>query len=182
MMAKRSPLYDRLFSKCVWDENGCFLFTGWLNPQGYGQIGDGKGGNIYAHRAAYLLCIGDIPEGLGVLHKRHCPNRNCCNPEHLYVGTDQDNTDDRMAMGRHVPPKGETNGGARLTEAQVQEARRMILHGVSCSEIGRRYGVTKEAIYAIKHRRSWAHLRWPDPAERPNLEPKPTVTINRRGL
>jgi hypothetical protein len=152
----------------------CWIWTGALTHKGYGHLSV-NGKMTYAHRASYTLCIGPIPEGLFVLHKRHCTSRACCNPEHLYVGTEQDNADDRMALGRHVAPKGEAAGRAILTADKVQMARLMILHGVGVTEIARRLGVGASTIRSIKIGKSWAHLPWPD-------KPQPTITVNRRGL
>lgn len=76
----------------------CWEWQGSRNARGYGQIRkDGR--YIYAHRAAYELTHGSIPEGLCICH--HCDNPPCCNPDHLFAGTMADNMHDRDAKGRN---------------------------------------------------------------------------------
>lgn len=82
----------------------CWLWTGALfrptrtSTGGYGHLSIGRK-DLLAHRVAYELMKGDIPDGLVVMHR--CDVRACCNPDHLSVGTKADNTADMMAKGRH---------------------------------------------------------------------------------
>lgn len=81
------------------EPNECWLWQGNRLPSGYGRFGRGKGvGHHSAHRTAFVLTHGPIPEGKWVLH--HCDNPPCCNPSHLYVGTAKDNAQDRERRGR----------------------------------------------------------------------------------
>lgn len=78
--------------------DGCWLWTASKNRQGYGYFRfDGK--MMKAHRMAWLLVHGEIPEGMLVCHT--CDNPSCVNPEHLWLGTNQDNQNDMNAKGRH---------------------------------------------------------------------------------
>lgn len=75
----------------------CWIWTGIITIWGYGRIK--SGGKMHAaHRVAWVLAYGDIPDGLFVCHK--CDNPACVRPEHLFVGTVLDNTRDREAKGR----------------------------------------------------------------------------------
>jgi len=74
--------------------------------KGYGRFGVGAK-MIRSHRVSYEIHRGPIPDGLCVLHE--CDNPTCVNPQHLFVGTHQDNADDKMAKGRH------TNGNTEKT-------------------------------------------------------------------
>jgi hypothetical protein len=96
----RSPIADRLHAKLVPMPNGCIEFTGNRYRTGYGKLRVGpKGAGVArAHRLAWEINNGPIPEGLFVLH--HCDNRICCNPEHLYVGTKADNMRDMSVRRR----------------------------------------------------------------------------------
>ena len=81
--------------------SGCIEWKGNRLPKGYGYLrkGPAKEGKILAHRAAFLLKHGDIPEGRVVMHK--CDNPSCVNPDHLMLGTQQDNVRDMVAKNRH---------------------------------------------------------------------------------
>jgi len=82
-MTRARPLLDRLLEKIEKDESsGCWNFMGSLDPSGYGCIKTGDGNrNTKAHRAAFRLLKGEIPEGRVIDHL--CKNRRCCNPDHL---------------------------------------------------------------------------------------------------
>ena len=98
----RVPLRECFESKC--DVNAppwlCWPWRGALHRNLYGKLGaSGAGtGTLLAHRVAYELYIGPIPEGLHVRHT--CDNPPCCNPDHLRVGTQRDNYDDAVSRGR----------------------------------------------------------------------------------
>lgn len=81
----------------VHPETGCWLWTRAINANGYGSISIG-GFTHSAHRIAYALHVGDITEGMYVLHT--CDVRACVNPAHLFLGTQQDNVRDMHAKGR----------------------------------------------------------------------------------
>jgi len=93
------PLMERFEEKVeLIPFSTCHFWTGALDRSGYGQIyKDGK--TEYAHRIAYELYIGPIANDLQVLHK--CDNPICVRIEHLFLGTHQDNMDDKMKKGRH---------------------------------------------------------------------------------
>lgn len=81
--------------------NGCWVYSGASDRRGYGRPGTWKAGSrkrIYAHRRSYELLVGPIPAGMLVLHR--CDNPPCCNPAHLFLGTDLDNHLDKVAKGR----------------------------------------------------------------------------------
>jgi hypothetical protein len=147
-MARATPLLERFEAKHVPEPNsGCWLWTGNVGTHGYGQIWH-EGKLQSAHRAAWLLYRGPIPAGLMVLHR--CDNRACCNPEHLFLGTDSDNKADMVAKGRS--PRRERNGFAKLTELQVSAIR---ADRRSQRAIALDYGVRHGTIGAIKRGHTW---------------------------
>lgn len=118
---------------------------------GYGMI-KSNGVHQRAHRVAWEIENGPIPDGLLVCHR--CDNRPCCNTNHLFLGTHQDNFDDMVAKGRgHI---GEKNGRARLTAASVRHIRTRLGLGFSQSGLAREYGVAPGTIHAIASGRNWA--------------------------
>ena len=136
----------------------CWLWTGALMPNGYGQLGIGPVSDhrhVYAHRYAWEITHGPIPEEIQVLHR--CDVRHCCRAiDHLFLGTPGDNMDDKVAKGRQL--KGEDNPGAKLTAEQVLEIRVKRTQGVSQAELAAEYGVSQASISLIHQRKNWGWL------------------------
>lgn len=145
--------------------NGCWVYKGARDRRGYGRPGrltGGKNGRFYAHRRAYEIYIGPIPAGMLILHR--CDNPPCCNPDHLFLGTDADNTADKIRKGRSGCD-GERNVHAKLTEdaARVVKAeyrfwREGSIKRSNAKELASRYGVCTGVITAIIARRTWKHI------------------------
>lgn len=114
---------------------------------------------LYAHRVAWELAYGPIPEGMLVCH--HCDNKGCCNPSHLFVGTQSDNMRDAFTKGRlHVPDSvGEKNTNSKLTNRQAVEIRKENATGrYTQVELGVIYGVSQQTISRIVNRKLWKHV------------------------
>lgn len=144
------------------DPRECWPWTGVLNRWGYGQFWmDGK--NYNASRAVYLLLVGSIPAGLVVCHR--CDNPACCNPGHLWLGTQGDNVRDCASKGRSRGTfTGRTGAAhprycAKLTEDQVQAAKARYREGVSQSQIARELRVHSSTISRAVRGEKWAHLK-----------------------
>ena len=121
---------------------------------GYGRFGI-NGKLFLAHRISWMLSFGDIPEGLDVCHS--CDNRLCCNPHHLFPGTQQDNMTDMVLKGRSM--RGTGVWQAKLTEDKVIEIRNLISDGFSTRKIGKMFGVTSSTVSKIGKRQLWSWLR-----------------------
>jgi|ERR1700734_88650 len=155
-MGKTQNLFAILFDKAMVQPNGCWEYAGARYPTGYGQF-TMEGKNVRAHRIAYLLCVDDIPEGLFVLHT--CDNRACLNPDHLYVGTHEDNMKDRSTRNRQARHIGSTNGLSVLTEIKVKEIKLLFREGkLSNREIAEEYDVGMSTIANIRIGRTWRHV------------------------
>lgn len=138
-------------------EGECIVYTAG-NPQrgGYGQIHvDGR--MRAAHRVAWELANGPIPEGMVVCHR--CDNPPCIRLDHLFLGTMADNNRDRDEKGRDRPPRGSKNGNAKLTEYQVAEIKVHIGAGQSTYALAARYGVSQGVIWGIRAGRGWKHVK-----------------------
>lgn len=142
------------FWKKVEKTETCWIWTARKNG-GYGHFGlDHK--LVRAHRFAWTLEHGDIPEGLSVLHS--CDNPSCVRPSHLFLGTQQDNVDDCIKKGRKRVPRGESHHLAKLTAKQVHEIRERVSGGALQQDIAKVYGVTEMCISRIVRRKSWKHI------------------------
>lgn len=125
------------------------------NTSGHRQM-QVRGKAILAHRIAFFLTHGRWPEPC-CLHR--CDNPACCNPAHLFEGTQADNIADMMSKGRHNPaglsvanarPRhGELNPNCKLTDEQVRELRALVLAKVPRKDLSARYGVTLPHICRI---------------------------------
>ena len=122
----------------------------------YGRIGY-KSHVLYAHRLAWVLTHGLIPEGICVCHR--CDFGLCCNPKHLFLGTIADNTADMVEKGRAASLGGEKNPRSKLTAEQVLEIRHRYAAGkVTQRKLATEYHVSQENISAITRRRTWFHI------------------------
>lgn len=136
-------------------KNDCWQWQGNIGTNGYGR-GSCGGKTFAAHRVSYELHRGSIPDGMMVLHK--CDNPTCINPDHLFLGTDADNMQDKIEKGRANFLVGERVYNARLTSGQVIEIRRLSKQGISQSRIARQFGVSTSAIGSIVSRKNWKHI------------------------
>ena len=129
---------ERFFSRIEYTDF-CWLWTGYVRPEGYGSIG-----RVLTHRASWKIHFGPIPDGLFVCHE--CDNRRCVNPAHLWVGTHQDNMDDMIRKGREAHNIGMFAGEkcykAKLTWDQVGKIRsEYIPYKMSAQKLADKYGV-----------------------------------------
>lgn len=131
----------------------CWEWTGGTTPHGYGRCSPKVGGGS-AHRAAWELSNGPIPDGFSVLH--HCDNRKCTNVRHLYLGTHDDNMRDRSQRNR--TSRGARHGRSKLREDQIHCIRSLLGAGVACAGVARLFGVGPSAIGAIRDGKTWTHV------------------------
>lgn len=101
----------------------------------------------YAHRIAYELSHGPIPTGMLVMHR--CDNPRCCNPNHLRLGTDNDNMADKAQKGR---------GRGRLTVAQVVEVDKLLRADVPHAKISRKFGISELSVRNIAWGVTWSKV------------------------
>lgn len=130
----------------------CWEWLGEIN-HGYGRIRVG-GKKMRAHRVAFWLANGLDPGELLVCHT--CDNKKCVNPLHLYIGTNQDNSDDAVSRGRTT--RGDGHPKNKLTPEQVAMVLATAGQRGSGRRLARQYGVSPAAISAIRHGKNWKHF------------------------
>ena len=145
--------YTRFLSKVDhkgFDPTRCWEWTGAGKGNGYGAVSLDRR-NTPAHRVSYELFCGEVPPGLDVCHS--CDNRFCVNPDHLFVGTRQQNMTDMQTKGRGA-------GGSRkhLRESHVQEIRRRLAAGHAPRKIAVQMDVNYGTVTAIKEGRSYGRI------------------------
>lgn len=148
----------------IGEPHECWLWTGAVVAEGYGQLSFKWAGGRRAHRFAWVIAFGPIPEDLLVCHR--CDTPPCCNPAHLFVGTPADNSADMAQKGRAGrngrPPRGRRNptyARAKLDEHSVDEIRRLYAEGVrSQRDIAIMFGVTQPTIGRVVRGEAWPEV------------------------
>ncbi len=150
----------------------CWIWTGYKDAKGYGRISfrDGKRViHIFAHRFSYSIIKGDIPKGMNICHK--CDNPICVNPEHLFIGTTQDNVNDRVNKNRsakgikngtHTHPEtrhiGSTHKISKLKERDILVIKEMAKAGLSHRRISKLFDISRPRISQIIKGIAWKHV------------------------
>lgn len=151
--------------------NTCWPWMGTRDRKfGHGRIRVGAR-KIIASRVAWELTRGPIPDGLDVLHS--CDHGPCCNPAHLFLGTQADNNADMVRKGRHSHgathaaasdphfgewARGESNPNARMTQDRVRAMRQARARGATLPDLVRAFGVSKSTAHAIVTGATWRHV------------------------
>lgn len=145
---------QRFLRKIAFGMSDCWYWRGYRDDLGYGVVS--YMGEHRAHRVAYRLFHGPIPDGMKILHR--CDVRSCVNPDHLFVGTQADNVADMVAKGRgrNIPQHGEANPMAVLTAESVRKIRQDFASGSATQrQMAKRYGVGVMTINRAIRRASW---------------------------
>lgn len=143
-------------SKYRVSESGCWEWTKGRFDHGYGKFNkraNAFGLSSYAHRTSWIIHYGPIPEGLQVCHK--CDNRGCVNPNHLFLGTPQENSTDASRKGRLYGwdrPRGEASGRHKLTQDQVDHIKSS---SEPTKELAQFYGVSRSCISRVRRGAGW---------------------------
>ena len=122
------------------DRTGCMEWQRCLHRDGYGKVCY-QGKAQWAHRVAWQVWRGEIPNGMHVLHR--CDNRKCINPDHLFIGTNEDNISDCAAKGR---------GAICIPKIPASAAREICDRRFTGVALARKYGVSTAAISLYRKR------------------------------
>ncbi len=140
----------------------CWLWTASVS-NGYGSFWS-AGSNHRAHRVAFAIVHGAVPDGLCVCHR--CDNPRCVNPAHLFAGTNAENQADKVAKLRHS--RGESHGASRLSFADAVEIRRLGASGAKRTALATRFGVSRAVVHDVLANRIWNPITTnPERRERP---------------
>lgn len=140
-------------------ETGCWEWTGSINKDGYGRFKSKCYNLIWitlvSSRVAYELFNGKlIPNKMRACHS--CDNPSCVNPNHLWLGTDKDNAEDRDNKGRQVCMHGEDHGMAKLTWVQIGEIRKLhATNKYSQRKLAKIFNITQVNIWRIVNNKIW---------------------------
>lgn len=143
------------FWKFVEKTEECWIWNGCKTPNGYGHLHI-RGKPYIVSRFSWELHKGKILDGLEVCHK--CDNPACVNPDHLFLGTHQDNMIDMYKKGRAYITFGSQRKLSKLNENQVLEIRKLYQNPYCARELSDMYGVSKQNILMIVKRKAWKHI------------------------
>lgn len=163
---KRRPTHPEFWQNVAPPgRDGCRLWLGTINAAGYGVFA-WEGRMQRAHRIAWSLSNGPIPEGLSILHS--CDNPPCCEGRHLRPGTQAENMQEmaRRGRARNGNRLGEETANAKLTPAAIMDIRARCARGKGRGGRGRErqadvaveYGVAQSTVSAIISGKTWTHL------------------------
>lgn len=149
---------DRFWVK-VEKTDGCWLWTAYRNPQGYGMVNTRTRIPVLAHRASFFIATGIDPGDQCVCHK--CDNPPCVNPDHLFLGSLADNNADMLAKGRASGGSfpGEMAPWSKLTEDDVRIIRSEYAFHGGGRKAAKRFGVTTSTISCIQRGKTWTHIQ-----------------------
>lgn len=143
-------------------ESGCWNWRGTARENGYMRTTFQRN-NWYIHRLSFAAYIGEIAEGLDVCHK--CDNRACCNPQHLFAGTREDNMKDCVSKGRQakgevlsVHRRGVKCALAKLTPIKVRRIRALKRRGFKTKLLSSLFMVSSDTIRKIASFNVWRHV------------------------
>ena len=151
---KGRSLEQRITDSYIPEPNsGCWIWVAGINACGYGTIGVNYKSQL-AHRVSYQVFRGSFPKNKKILHR--CDMPCCVNPDHLFVGTQADNVRDMESKKRAYHPRGENNGLAKITEADVRMIR---ADPRGERSIARSMGLTRAIVRGVKIGRTWGHVQ-----------------------
>lgn len=143
----------------VLSDEECWLWLGWRN-RGYGKVQTSKNGirkSLTVHRFIWWWTNGPIPRGMSVCH--HCDTPPCCNPAHMFLGTQAENNEDCRRKGRKASASGEHSSNHRLTEAQVEWAIERLFEGEQQKKVAQSLGVSCQAVWKIWWGKAWPGVK-----------------------
>ena len=152
-MVRVTDRVAHFWGKCKENSKGCLIYQALPEKDGYVRIAHSLAGERRAHRIAWTLTNGKIPKNIGVLHR--CDMPLCCNPEHLFLGTPNDNSEDMVKKGRSL--RGSEDPAAKLTAKQVSYIKDFVEQGLTYQSIADMFGISKGHVSNIIAKRAWKY-------------------------
>ena len=171
----------RLWSKInILSDDKCWEWQGAKTTAGYGVIRINYELN-YAHRLAWMLKNkAEIPKKGVICHR--CDNPSCCNPNHLFLGTQADNIRDAAKKDRM--PKGEVHHMSSISKDDVRHIRYLGYTNMSKKKIGEKFGISRQAVTDILCKRTWGHIdpEWEPPAKKSKGAAHPNAKLTEEDI
>lgn len=144
---KRGSPTSRFLSK-IDKTDTCWIWLAYKDAKGYGIFGISSRNTKRAHRFSYELFINKIPHDKLVCHE--CDNPSCVNPEHLFLGTNQDNMDDMKKKNRAPNNKGTNNPNAKLNKLKAVQIRKLYKTGeYLIKDLAERFSINRNRISKV---------------------------------
>jgi len=144
------------YENAVIKKKGCWGWKQKCSSNGYGKIQLFHGKNIGAHRASWIIHNGEFNKKLWVLHK--CDNPPCTNPDHLFLGTPKDNSQDCSRKNRKNLTIGSARSHTKLNEIKVKKIKDLLKNKVSWSNIAKMFSVSTSCIQGVAQNKVWKHV------------------------
>lgn len=150
-LASDVAFVEAFFSASIPEPNtGCWLWEKQASKtHDYGAFSLPGVGSVRAHRLAFALVNGDVPDGIVVRHR--CDNPACVNPDHLELGTQRENVSDRYSRGRFV-------GNPAVQKLDEATAKAIFESEDSSAATARKFGVSPTLVKSIRRREIWGHV------------------------
>ena len=146
------------FEEKVIKSDKCWGWNGHLDKNGYPTLRFGSDGKGFKERRvsriSWLLYRGEIPKGKYLCHK--CDNPSCTNPDHLFLASAKENSEDMVKKGRGN--KGLKHGNSKLTEEQVKEIKIMYRDGYKVTLIMEKFDICRVNVHQIGKNKTWKHI------------------------
>lgn len=144
------------FERLVIKKEGCWSWKNKSLTNGYVKINIGRSKSILGHRISWIIHNGKIDNKLFVLHK--CDNPQCTNPEHLFLGTPKDNSQDCLNKNRKNVAKGSNHYNVKLTEIDVIKIKELLKLGYSQRKLAKIFNISSSNIQNIADGKIWKDI------------------------
>ena len=163
-ICRHMSIEDRLNKFHIKNHRGCWNWTGKKDRMGYGRCSF-EGKKQFTHRISHKVFKGPVPDDLCVLHS--CDNPACINPDHLRVGTQEDNAGDMLSRNR--ASVGERHTASKLNNESVMKIVKLRNDGMTIADIARNFDVASTTVSSVLRGHTWSHLTG---IERATIGPK----------